>query len=560
MTWEQELAERLTQAVNGEKERIIAEYKRMTGLASATLYRRAKEHGFNAGRKKREDAGVLKCGLTDEQIEYIAALVHATARDNKGGIMPVERALEIAIDNGIIEPGQISVARMQQILREREISKKHLREATPHVEMRSLFPNEVHLVDVSVCIQYYLKNGKMKLMREAEFYKNKPENFAKVKTRLLRYLLVDHFSGAFHLKYYDTTGETSLNLFEFLCEGWLPKDDPRLPFHGVPFYMLWDAGSAALSKPMQTMFERLGIKTPEGLPHNPRRQGAVETMHNVIEQWFESGLKIQPATSVEQLNSWARDWTIKFQAVKVHTRHAMPRTACWLQIKTEQLRVTTFEVLQQVFYRPAEVRTVDGTRSISFMGKTYRLRHIEGIRPGSKVMVILRPWNKQVGVLWREVEYLVEPVEMLPASLGCFAADAVHIGEEFRAQHETATQQAAKRFDNIAYGEEKKRGATPFAGTQVYGIHADKVSNMAALPKRGAPIDIARPAGPQEISMGEFFKRLLAKAGRIEAALNTALRAEYGNSIEVKTAEAVITAIAAGKDWRQVEPAQRAAL
>jgi hypothetical protein len=558
MTWEQEMVERLKKAVNGEKDRIIAEYAQMTGLAQSTLYRRAKKHGFDSDRKPRVDKGELKSGLTDEQVEYIAALIHATARDNKGGIMPVERAIQIAEDNGIIERGQISAARMQQILREREISKKHLREATPHVEMRSLYPNEVHLVDVSVCIQYYLKGGKLRLMRESEFYKNKPDNFKKIKTRLLRYLLVDHFSGAFHLKYYDTTGETANNLFDFLCEGWLPKEDVRLPFHGVPFFMLWDAGSAALSKPMQAMFDRLGVKTPEGLPHNPRRQGAVETMHNVIEQWFESGLKIQPATSVEQLNAWAQDWMIHFQATRKHTRTKMPRTACWLQIKPERLRVTTFEVFQQLYARPAEERTVDGTRSIAFMGKTYRLRHIEGIRPGIKVLVTLRPWHEQVGVLFHDVEYLVEPVEMLPATLGGFPADAVHIGEEFRAQPETATQQAAKRFENIAYGEEKKRGATPFAGTVVYGNQADKVANLTPIPRRSTPMELGREIVVQEIPIMELFKRLRAADIPMTQTLNHELRAEFGTSIDVKKAEAVVAALGEKQDWRQVEPARAA--
>lgn len=560
MTWEQEMVERLKQAVNGEKNRIIAEYASMTGLSAATLYRRAKNHGFSSGRKAREDKGALKSGLSDAQVEYVGALIHATARDNKGGIMPVERAIEIAEDEGIIEPGQISTARMQQLLREREISKAHMREATPHIEMKSLHPNEVQLVDVSVCIQYYLRGGKLRLMREAEFYKNKPDNFKKVKTRLLRYLLVDHFSGAFHLRYYDTTGETANNLFHFLCEGWLPKADARLPFRGVPFYMLWDAGSAALSKPMQTMFERLGIKTPDALPHNPRRQGAVETMHNVIEQWFESGLKIQPATSVEELNAWADDWSIKFQAIRKHTRHGMPRTACWLQIRPEHLRETTAEVLQQLYARPAEERTVDGTRSISFMGKTYRLRHLEGVRPGSKVMVTLRPWKEEVGVLWRDVEYLVAPVEMLPATQGGFASDAVHIGTEYRAQPETATQQAAKRFDDLAYGEDRKKKATPFAGTQVFGHHADKVANLATLPRRGTPIEVARSVAAREISMAEHLKRLRDAVGRVTPEMNRDLRAAFGESIEAATSDAVIAAIVEGRDWRPSNAPQRQAL
>lgn len=550
MTWEQEMVDRLQKAVNGDKAKVIAIYERLTGLAPATLYARAKKHGFSSGRKSRADKGGLKCGLTDEQIEYVAALIQTTARDNKGGIMPVARAIEIAVDNRVIEKDQVSESHMQKILREREISKKHMREATPHTEMKSLHPNEVHLVDVSVCIQYYLSNGKLKLMKEAEFYKNKPDNFKKVKTRLLRYLLVDHFSGAFHLKYYDTTGETANNLFDFLCEGWMPKEDNRLPFHGVPKFMLWDAGSAALSKPMQAMFERLGIKTPEGLPHNPRRQGAVETMHNVIEQWFESGLKIQPATSVEQLNSWAQDWMINFQSTRIHTRTKMPRTLCWLAIKAEELRVTTLEVLQQLYARPAEERTVDGTRSISFMGKTYRLRHIAGVRPGSKVMAILYPWQEQVGVMFNEVEYLVEPVTMLPASQGGFPADARHIGEEYGAQQETATQQAAKRFDNIAYGEDRKRGATPFAGTHVYGVHADKVANLGVIPRRSTPMELPRSSAPRMLSMGEFIKKVLKEKGRIEPATNREIKEIYGSSIAADEAERVLAALRSGEDWR----------
>ena len=550
MTWEQEMVDRLKKAVNGEKAKVIADYEKMTGLDSSTLYRRAKEHGFKSGRAPRSDKGSLKSLLTEEQIEYVAALIQTTARDNKGGIMPVARALEIAEDNGVIERGQISVERMQQLLREREISKKHMREATPHVTMKSLHPNEVHLVDVSVCIQYYLSGGKLKLMKEAEFYKNKPDNFKKVKTRLLRYLLVDHFSGAFHLKYYDTTGETANNLFNFLCEGWMPKDDTRLPFHGVPKFMLWDAGSAALSKPMQAMFERLGIKMPEGLPHNPRRQGAVETMHNVVEQWFESGLKIQPATSIEQINSWAQDWMINFQAQRIFTRTKMPRTSCWLAIKPEQLRVTTMEVLQQLYARPAEPRTVDGTRSISFMGKTYRLRHIEGVRPGSKVMAILYPWEEKVGVVFREVEHLVEPVTMLPPALGGFPADALHIGEEYGAQHETATQQAAKRFDNIAYGEERKRGDIPFAGTQVYGIHADKVANLATIPRQSSPMEISRPSAPRMMAIGAFLLKVRAEIGQVEPSLNRELKEIYGATIAAPEAERVLAALRSGEDWR----------
>lgn len=559
-SWEIEMVDRLHGAVNGEKDRIIAEYQQMTGLSPSTLYRRAKARGYATGRKKRKDLGVLQ-KASDGQVDYVAGLIRATARDNKGGIMPVERAMEIAEDSGILDEKQMSVSRMQTLLREREISAGHFTEATPHVVMRSLHPNEVHLVDASVCIQYYLKSGKLRLMREAEFYKNRLDKFAKLKTRLMRYLLVDHFSGAFHLRYYDASGESANLLFHFLCEAWLPKEDPRLPLHGVPTYVLWDAGSAALSKPMQGMLSRLGVLTPDSLPHNPRRQGAVETMHNVVERWFESSLKIQPATSVEELNDWARDWMIHFQATHRHTRHQQPRTPFWLQIKPEELRVTTREMLQMLYHREPETRRVDGTRSISFDSKTYRLRHIEGIRPGVEVQVLVRAWNNEVSVLWNDEEYVVTPVEILPASLGCFPADAVHIGHEFKAQPETATQQAAKRLDNLAYGEERKKGQRPFAGAQVYGHHADKVANLTPMPKKSTPLEISRDIAPSRLPITELFKRLIAAGVRIDRQLNQELREHYGESIDAREAAAVVEAVSSGNPWRQgSEESRRAVL
>jgi hypothetical protein len=556
--WEREMAQRLAEAAPGEKEQIIAGYSVMTGLSTSTLYRRAKKAGFSSGRTPRKDKGELKAGLTVDQVEYVAALIHETGRDNKGGIMPVERALEIAMDNGIVAPGQVSAARMQQILREREISTKQMGAATPHVELRSLHPNHVHLFDVSVCIQYYLRGGKMRLMKETEFYKNKPENFAKVKTRLLRYLLVDHFSGAFHLKYYDTTGETADNLFDFLCEAWLPKSDPRLPFHGVGFFGLMDAGSAAICKPMQAFFKALEFKHPEGLPHNPRRQGAVESMHNVIERWFESGLKIQPATSVAELNAWAQDFMIRFQTERKFTRHGLPRFASWAQITPEQLRVPpSREVLQYIFARPGELRTVDGNKSVSFEGKTYRLRHVEGIRPGAKVMVTMRPYHwPQVGVTFNDVEYLVDPVEVLPATLGGFKADALVIGEEYRAHTETASQQAAKRFENIAYGEQGKK-ARPFAGTLVFGHQADKIANVAPMPRVGKPMEVSRSV-VQALPITDLFRRLNAEGVRLDAALNQELKLVFGASIAPSDADAVVRAITCGEDWRPVTATRQA--
>jgi hypothetical protein len=551
MPWELDFTRELTAAVNGSRALVLAKYQEMSGLSVQQLYKIAKSNGWKSGRKSRTDKGELKSGLIIDQVEFIAALIYETGRENKGPIMPVERAIQIAEDNGIIERGQVAPATMNRILRDRQLSKEHQKAEEPHTEMRSLHPNHVHLFDASVCIQYYLKNGKLAMMDERDFYKNKPENFAKIKMRILRYVLVDHFSGSFFFRYYNTTGETQENLWNFLKEAWAHKQDEKFPFRGVPMLMLMDTGAANKSHAIVTFLTRLEVEIPKGLPYNPRRQGAVETTHNIIEEWFESGLRIQPATSTEEMNAWADDFMAWHQATKKHTRHDMPRTACWMLIKPEQLReLPGDEILQDLFANPEEERTVDGTYTISFRGKEYQLKHVEGLFRGAKVQAVLRPFSWPViEVRYREQSYECQPLpDRLPAHMGGFRANAAIIGQEYKAQPETATQQAVKRMDNMAYGEAgKTKDAVPFEGLIVHGIHADKIGNVAYIEKKGTPIEVDRSIMQRIIGFPELLKRIIQSTGPISKELNASLRAEYGEGIEVSKAEEVIQKLVNGE-------------
>lgn len=545
--WQIEFTDELKVAAARERKDILAKYMQLTGRSKPQLYRIAKENGFQTGRT-RSDKGVLKSGLSDEQVEFIAALMYTTGRENKGPIMPVERALKIAADNGIIEEGQVAPVTMSRILRERQLSKRHMKVPAPHVDLRSLHPNHTHVFDVSVCIQYYLKNGRLSIMDERDFYKNKPENFAKIKERLLRYVVVDHFSGAFYFKYYNTTGETQDNLFSFLQEAWSHKDNEKLPFRGVPFHILMDTGAANKSKAIVAFLERLGVTIPKGLPYNPRRQGACETQHNIIEGWFESGLRIQPAYSTEQLNDWAIDFMTWFQAKKTHSRHGMPRTQCWMLIKQNELReLPEFEILQDLYANPEEERTVDGTYMISFRGKIFNLKHIEGLFRGAKVKAVLKPYSWPViEVLYQGNRYEVNPIETLSPQQGSFRANAAVIGSDHRSQPETMTDKAKKRFENMAFGAEKKKGAIPFEGLQVFGSLSDEVANLSFMEKAGTPITVDRGIAEKRIPIIEFFKKLKSEVGAISPELNQSIREQYGDSIDVKEAEEVIRRIAAG--------------
>lgn len=560
MDWARDMAERLSRAVNGEKDRIIAEYQQLSGKSPATLYRLAAQHGFTSGRKPRVDKGALKSCINDEQLQWISTLIQTSAREVKGTIMPLSVAMEMATDNGVIAPGQISVARLQAILREREMNSTALNAVAPSIRMASLHPNHVHVFDASICIQYYLKNGRgLGFMDERDYREKKPANFKKLtsKPRIYRMVLADHFSHALYLRYYEATGENALQTFDFLSNAWRGGHHEKSPFRGVPKILLMDAGAANMAKGILGLIERLEIETPKNAVHNPRRQGSAECAQELIETHFEAKLRFEPATTIEELNEWAMDWQTHWNATHIHRRHRMTRTACWQTIKQDQLRdMPSDEIMRDAYAEPEVERTVAQDNTISYRSETYRVKHIEGIRPGKKVLVVLRPlYWPEVAVVYNEVEYLVSPVGKMH---GGFAADAAVIGQEYKAQPDTQVVKVRKANENLAYGEERGKNALPFGGTlQVMGGQADKIASIP-MPRRGTPMEVSRSEAPQAISIMELLKRLRAAQGAISPELNRELRAEFGDSIEAKTADLVIAAIADGKNWRPAEAASQA--
>ena len=558
MDWGRDLADRLNRAVNGEKDKIIAEYRALTGKSMATLYRIARKNGFTSGRRKRCDNGT--CRLNEQQIQFVSSLVQTTAREVKGTILPVSEALAIAEDNGVIEPGWISVGRMQSILREREMNAAALNSITPSIRMASLHPNHVHIFDASPCIQYYMKTGKgLGFMDERDFREKKPKNFKAIKERIWRMVLVDHFSHYLFVKYYIAQGENAMMTFDFLASAWRGGLHEKSPFRGVPQYMLMDAGSANTAKGILGLLERLEIETPENLPHNPRRQGSAEGAQNIVETHFEARLRLEPATNIDELNAWVTDWLVHWNSMKKHRRHGMTRAACWMTITKEQLReLPSDEILRDLYAEPEVTRTVGQDNSISFRGQPYRLKHIPGIRPGKQVTVVLRPYHwPEVAVIFEETEYLVSPIGTLPG-LGGFRADCAIIGQEYKAQPDTAVDRARKANENLAFGDERGKNDLPFGGTlTVFGHQSDKVAAVP-MPKRGTPMEVGRDLSSKEIPIMDLFKRLRDAGVTITRDVNTELRSAFGDSLPVGTADDVVRAMVDGDDWRKAGPVAEA--
>jgi hypothetical protein len=546
MSWQEEMVIELEKAKNGEKTRIMKRYEHMTGRTSTHLYRIAKKYGYSSNRKKREDKG--KCVLTELQIKFIAGLIYTTRREKKGTIMSVKKALERAEANDIIEPGSVSVSRLQELLRERSLNKKALNAQRPHMPMRSLHPNHVHLVDVSVCIQYYLKNKQLRIMNEKKFYKNKWENFGKIKQKIYRYLLTDHFSHTIYVKYYIAKGETRDNLWDFIVSAWLPKANSKeFPFQGVPFVILMDRGAANVNQTVIEFMKNMNVRFPEPGDHNPMRQGSVERAQNIVECEFESMLRVQSVSCVDELNHLALDWCRHMNSSKnyIHTRFGTPRMDCWMRIKENQLReCPEFDIVQDIYREPAVERSVGGDYAISFQGEKFRLQHVEGLVPNvSKVEVCKRPFTwPEIVVKFNEMEYTARPVGKAD---GGFDADAVVIDEEYKSMPESITQKEIKAVENLAYGENRGRNDAPFANINAFRY--PKEDRPEFMPKKSTPMNITRDAiNDRRISMLDLFKDL-TQAGSMTPALNKAVRLAYGESITIADRDALVAAMEDGQ-------------
>jgi hypothetical protein len=537
------MVERLSSAVNGEKTQVIDYYAGLTGKSPAQLYRIAAKHGYSAGRKRRCDHG--ECCLTEQQILYVAGLIQTSSRLNKKTIMSCQDALEIAERNGIIEPGTVSVARLSGILRERDLSAEVMKTPTPHVNMRSLHPNHVHQVDVSVCIQYYLSNKVLKILPENEFYKNKFENFARIKQKIFRYVMVDHYSHAIYVKYYIGTGETQDNLFDFLCSAWGEKD-PRLPFHGVCFVLMLDRGAANKSQGIRNFIKNLDVLLSLPADKNARRQGSVEKAQDIVEKAFESRLRFSPVDEIDRLNDLAISWCIGFNANRIHNRHKMTRSACWMTITDEQLRkLPSIDILQSIFREHKKPCHVYGDYTIKFRGEVYRIKHVEGLVPNkSQVDVIYRPFSwPEVTVVFDDIEYVAKPLETVA---GGFYADSPVIEAEYKAHPESPTQKGLKKIENLAYGAERKKNAIPFEGIEVLGYQGDDVPEY--MPKRGTVMDMGAAAyDVREVPLIEFIQRLVREFGPLSFDENKMIRIVFRGTIPAVSADEIVDLVHQGE-------------
>lgn len=541
------LRRQLEQAAHGEAGPLIAAFSERHGRNDKTIWRWLKVFaGYETGRKKRNDAGKTAC--PEETLGFIAASKQMSVRANGKATKPTGVAMNIADANGL--EVNVTASTINRVLRQRKLDAKSQAAARNHGRLRSLHPNHVHEIDPSLCLVFYIGNRQM-IMTEQAFNKNKPAAMEKIKMKCWRYVRWDHASRALDVKYFQAAGENQYTLFEFLLHTW--GQQPQRLSHGVPKILLWDKGSERSSPAVCNWLDAMGVQHDPHATHHAWVKGGVEKGNHIVEMHFESRLRDQPVSCVEELNEaaarWVRDYnanTIKFvdAGIKLPTGENVSRDALWQTIlrTPEALIQLPEEKVCRWFLTGKTVTRNIRDNCISFVHPELGSSHQYNLAQWAEFYsnndkVEIRPLLLAEGAVRVSIERLgkepllvqVEPVTQFDAYGR--AMDNAVIGEEYKAAPHTAAEQAAKQIAQTAYGDVTleeaeallRKNVRPFQHfNEGKGIQAHSHLGREELPARIVPAGRA-------IELPEAREPELTRMNRVQMAkwLQGRLQADY---------------------------------
>lgn len=545
----------------------IDELALLLNVTTRTLRARALKGGFRT-RGERADKG--ETAINEEALMLIAARVNATRKKGSNQFMAsVKKAMEEVKREGY--DVATSYGRVCSVLRERGCDKKTLAAADPHARLVSLHPNHVHQFDITNCLQWHFKHGGgLKEEDLTWLHQNHVEeglDKVKGKNKLLRFVLIDHCSGAFFFWYYYVTGERPREGADFFLKAWSKKEgliektlgvkdyNGSYQLHGLPLLLMADRGSIMKSEPIKNLMESLGIKIYLHKAHNPRAKGAVEHTMHIIGTEFESELKFKNVQDLQALNAYALDWCIKYNERLGFRGQSLTRSGLWLKIKREELRICPERDVFMSLISPDEVtRDINGAGEFSFKGKTYWCGSSDVC--GKKVVVKINLKDApKVDVHYNGRVYEAEPVETNEYGFVQTPSVAV-LGDTFSRPKNSETQKLKNELERIAsenyglgfvgHGSKRISKTTERAIEFVPETKNDKV---AYLKREGIEVETPNPYKPlteevytpirqtwaeKYIPVEKLIAAYIAEYGSMTAAENKKIRERYGTHVPVK--------------------------
>ena len=556
----------------GERSAVIAEMRRMFAFSAAKAYAVLKEAGWQSGRKRRTDAGTA--GIDEKTLKLAASLLQNSVRKNGKKTMSVEIARAILIENGFTV--QISNSRLKQLLKEATLSTEATAKPSPHQRMRTEYPNQVHFADPSVALLYFAPGGGQHILLDDEVYKNKPFLEGREQLKCWRYVLTDHYSSSICVRYYAAAGETAANMYDFLLYAWGKKSDPLYNFHGLPELLIWDCGSANVSRPVTAALTALRVETKPHMPGNPRAKGQVEKANDIVETQFECLLKLEPVQSIEELNEAAERWCAAFNANRLEGRDTRltrggkkigSRLELWNRIEESQLKERPpAEICRQIFTTGVQVRTVGGDLAISIVHpnvKTslrYSLRSLPGVMVGMIVNVQpLLVTADAVRVSYKNDSGDIEAFEVEPIEYGDVGFDmsAPVFGKDYQSPPDTIREKNVKELETIALaGADDKTPFSKATGGEGFKTHSlIHATDPFAHATTGRQIEVASDTVEVHdifISAVEAAKRFKARAGYIPDGFIARIKAEYPDGLPSRLVDDLVQEYTGGTESAQL--------
>ena len=497
------------------------------GVSVNTAYRYLKRYaGWSSGKKPRRGKG--ETCVPENLCRRIAELM-LFPRANGKQVMTLKLAVNIAKSNGegIADPetGEIimpSVETISRAMRQYGCHPEQLKKGKPTGRVRSLHPNHTWLLDASVCILYRIRGTKrVVFLDERSYNAKKPKNVVEIgNRRIVRYVVIDHTSNAFYVRYEQAAGETAEGVLRTLIEFMANRGDHD-PAHGLPCILYTDPGPANTASLITNFCKQLDVRLIHHAPGVANATGAVEVHQDIIEKQFESRLRFMDVPDVAFLQSEADRWRRHFCARAEHSRLKTTRNAAWLSIKEEQLRTVPRDVLEAIAQWKEERRNAGTDFVISVDTRThygvrqYDLRELayHGLNANESVRVLLNPFKAPeiVAVLdmpdGTEKRFSIAPMEKDEYGQD---TSAPVFGEGYRAMPKTRTEKVLEEIKMQAYGvdsaEEAERlhkaGKRP---SSVTNIMADVKEAPLYLGRTGQPVKLAAPtAAPMPMSRIAF--------------------------------------------------------
>lgn len=498
---------------NGDRGRIVARLAETLNRSLNTTYQYLKKYGaWESGKKPRKGKG--ETCVPEALCRKIAGLVICGDRANGKRPMCIKDAVKRweANGEGIADPetGEVtmpSVETISRAMRRYGCHPDQLRVASPSVRMRTEYPNRLWQADASVCVLYRIRGtGNIGLMKEESYNEKKPENLIKIRnTRIVRYIVVDHCSGNFYLRYEQAAGEDAKGFLDTLIDA-ITDRGPQDVMHGVPEILYTDPGPGPASSLVAGFCGQMGITPAQHVPGRARATGSVEKCQDIVECKFESRLRFLEVPDVAQLQVLADRWRRYFCATAIHTRTKKTRNDVWLSIPAEKLRTAEADVMHSIaawgevrcqvkddFTISADTRTHYGVRR-------YDLRELgyHGLQVRDSVSVRLNPYKAPsiIAVIEKpdgeKVSFEVPPMQFDGAG---FDLGAPAFGEGFKAMPKTRAEKNLEAIKKEAYGVQSVEEADRMrrAGKAAYAtidIMADVKEAPVYLKKAGTPLPL----------------------------------------------------------------------